>query len=151
MFKKIIFTGFFIFVFSQGVIFPEGECFVNPGVKLGYRFGDGFVFGMEVSFTWVSNRGIFGAVLAYDHCSNTNLTKYNFSVEWGGVAGIAAGPSLIVSDTSKSYGVTTTIYGGILIMPYINCDFNFKEKSRFETGSYIKIPIKTGGPSFKLQ
>lgn len=106
---------------------------------------------MEISFTWVSNRGIFGAVLAYDHCSNTNLTKYNFSVEWGGAAGIALGPSIILSDTAKSYGITATIYGGLLIIPYLNFDFNYKEKSKFETGSYIKIPIKTGGSGFRLQ
>ena len=128
----------------------EDNCFVNPGIKLGYRFGDGFVFGMEISFTWVSDHGVLGAVLAYDHCSKTNLRKYNFSVEWGGAAGIALGPSLIVSDSAKTYGITTTVYGGIIILPYFNFDFNFKEKFKLETGSYIKLPIKTGGADWKM-
>lgn len=148
---KSYFNKFFLFLFLIA-IFPLSSLFAQnnwicPGIKLGYRFDDGFVFGFEVSYVNNGNGGFFGGLLAYDYCPKTRLNKFNISVEGGSIIGVAIGPSFIMSDIGNSFGITSTVYTGYFLMPYINYDLNFTEKSNFEIGSYVKFygkvhPIK---------
>jgi len=143
--KYFFYIVFITFISFQTVL--AQETWICPGVKLGYRFDDGFVIGFEVSYVRWGNGGSFGWVLAYDYCSKTRLNKFNVSVEGGSIIGAAIGPSFIIADSANSFGITTTVYGGYVAMPYLNYDLNFKERSSFEIGSYVKFygkihPIK---------
>jgi len=149
MLKKIIFT-FIIILLVSSNSYTNDNSFINPGLKFGYRFDSGFVFGVELSVTWWGNQGMGGIVFAYDYCSKTNLKKLNFSVEGGTVAGFAIGPSILFSDTGRSFGITTTLYGGFIAIPYVSANFNFKENSDMEVGSYLKWPIWVGGSGIKM-
>lgn len=118
--KYFFYIVFITFISFQTVL--AQETWICPGVKLGYRFDDGFVIGFEVSYVRWGNGGSFGWVLAYDYCSKTRLNKFNVSVEGGSIIGAAIGPSFIIADSANSFGITTTVYGGYVAMPYLNYD-----------------------------
>lgn len=130
--------------------YTNDNSFVNPGIKLGYRFDSGFVFGVELSVTWWGNQGMGGVVFAYDYCSKTKTNKLNLSFEGGSVAGFAIGPSILFSERGRSFGITSTIYGGLILIPYMTANFNFKENSDMEVGSYIKWPFLVSGSGIKM-
>ena len=134
----------------------DDKVWLNPGLKLGYRFGEngGFVIGAELSIVWERNDSFTGLVLAFDYCNNTKTTRYNISAEtlpiFNAPIGVAFGPTLIVHDSLVHFGFTGTMYCGILIIPYFSATMMSKNNTDFELGSYAKFPILYKGSKYKL-
>jgi len=125
------------------------EIIVNPGVKLGYVFGDrgGFVFGAEVSWTRLSDPGIVTGVLAtIDICGDR--LRLHGGVE-GGIyfLGVDVGPSIVIDRGAFDIGVSIVPYGGFLVYPYYNYTATLGGSRFDEVGSYIKVPHRADGRS----
>jgi hypothetical protein len=118
------------------------QTYVNPGLKLGYRFGDagGFVAGFEVSIMIANNKGYYGFVVAAD--GTPKIWDYHFGVEYGvGFVGVCAGPVVTHRSDTTDYGFRVTPYAGIFLVPYYNYQFLFQSGGEHEIGSYIKLSI----------
>jgi hypothetical protein len=122
---------------------------INPGIKLGYEFGDngGFVFGVEISLVvekQSSDYYYYGFVLSTDKCRD--LKKYHIGVEGGrGLMGICIGPSFLSQKGEHDFGLTVTPYYGGLLIPYLSITTTVNSRFIGEIGSYVKIPIPAGG------
>jgi hypothetical protein len=118
------------------------QTYVNPGLKLGYRFGDagGFVAGFEVSVMVAREKGYLGFVVAAD--GTPKIWDYHFGVEYGvGYVGICAGPVVSRRSDTTDYGFRITPYAGIFLVPYYNYQYLLRSGSEHEVGSYIKFSI----------
>jgi hypothetical protein len=114
------------------------QTYVNPGLKLCYRFGDtgGFVAGFEVSIMVARESGYIGFVVAAD--GTPKIWDYPFGVECGvGYVGICAGPVVARRSDTTDYGFRVTPYAGIFLVPYYNYQYLFQSGSEHEIGSYI--------------
>ncbi|MCX6144983.1 MAG: hypothetical protein NTZ35_17400 [Ignavibacteriales bacterium] len=115
---------------------------INPGLKLGYRFGDagGFVAGFEVSIMVAHENRYVGFVVAAD--GTPKIWDCHFGVEYGvGYVGICAGPVVAHRSDTTAYGFRVTPYAGIFLVPYYNYQFLFQSGGEHEIGSYIKLSI----------
>ncbi len=133
-----------VFAFSA-----EAQTLVNPGIKLGYRFGDkgGFVAGFDLSIMFARENHYYGFVLATDG-TNKNI-DFHAGFEYGrGIAGICIGPVLRISPAPHLFGFRVTPYAGILLVPYYNYQFLAPSESEHEIGTYIKFTIPN--PSLRL-
>ncbi|MCX6134948.1 MAG: hypothetical protein NTU47_14140 [Ignavibacteriales bacterium] len=124
------------------------QTLINPGLKLGYRFGEGggFVGGFEISIMFWNEKGYYGFVLAGDGTSKT--LDYHFGVEYGiGYFGICVGPVVSHRSDTTTYGLRVTPYGGFILVPYYNYQFLVRSGSEHEVGTYFKltIPNSQGG------
>jgi len=124
--------------------------FVNPGVKLGYQFGQngGFVYGFEVSLTALHvGFPIVGFVWNVDFCRDN--TKVHFGAELSaGIIGINIGPSFYTTKNGSYTGLTIGLYTGLLLIPYYETSRFYGDTSSFSVnqfGGYLKAPIPMGG------
>ncbi|MDR3667574.1 MAG: hypothetical protein P4L35_12090 [Ignavibacteriaceae bacterium] len=120
------------------------DMYVNPGIKLGYMFGEngGFVIGFELSVTRYDNKtgSIWGLVLDLDE--TVKMTKLHLGVESStAFLGLDAGPAFIWQDNKGYWGFSFIPYGGVFLYPYYNFTFNFQNIYYHEIGSYIKFTI----------
>jgi hypothetical protein len=131
-------------------ISQDHRTFINPGVKLGYRFGEngGLAAGFEISATRWTPSGYLGLLLSVDHSGKTLRTHLGF--EGGrGLLGLAIGPTIAFRDKTLDYGFNVTPYAGFVIIPYYNFMFLRSFPSEHEVGSFIKFPIQVSGERFR--
>ena len=146
MFKILLSIFAFLILVNYNMQAKEGS-WLNPGVKFGYAFGNGggFVFGLELSMVWLNEDRFHGIVIAFERCDNAKLIKYHVAYETlpliNSPVGVSLGPSLTIIDDKKYPGFTSTLYGGVLIIPYLAFTFNLGTAPDFDLGSYIKLPI----------
>ncbi|NLT50434.1 MAG: hypothetical protein GXX85_05905 [Ignavibacteria bacterium] len=120
---------------------------VNPGIKLGYIFGEqgGFVFGVEMSFMHMFDQGpSAGIVLSADLLKGKQI--YHIGIQGSYIAGIDIGPSFYVTKDECTLGLGTTIYTGFIIMPYFTINSFPDKPKQIQLGSYLKLPIYFGEP-----
>ncbi len=131
---------------------------INPGIKLGYQFGNanGFLIGFEFSAVWENGDHSKGILIDVDYCEAANFFKLNLSVENHPFPfskfplGFSIGPSFILKDSKFYFGLTPiTYFMGLGFIPFIGSTFTFDFPPILELGSYIKIPIRVSGPEIK--
>jgi hypothetical protein len=127
----------------------QDAIFVNPGVKLGYTFGDrgGFTLGLEVSVTayWSSTR-ILGATLDYDYCGAAERHKFHLGAEGSVDAiGLDVGPTWVREKGRDDFGATITPYFGLIAFPYYSLTILRDSPPLHEAGVYGKLPLRVYG------
>lgn len=139
-----------IFVSLQNISIAQ-KTFINPGVKLGYQFGEngGFSLGFEISFTFLAKDGAIYGVL-FDLDKYQRRWHYHFGLEfWTHFAGVEIGPTFCGGNISD-WGFGTTVYSGAVLYPYYRYTFMNRNPNLNEIGTYIKFPILTSGGPFKM-
>lgn len=129
----------------------EFRTFVNPGIKLGYTFGDqrGFTIGLECSITrMVGGSFTYGGVAAVDFCRQ--LIRIHAGVQASKFIGIEWGPTFIRDGSESHFGHSLTPFLGFVAYPYYTMTFRGYSPTLHEVGSYLKAPIKVAGPDFNL-
>jgi hypothetical protein len=129
----------------------DGRTFINPGFKLGYRFGEngGLAGGIELSINRWSGYSYAGVLFSIDHSEKT--VSYHCAFEAGrGLIGVSIGPVIVRREQSIDYGLSVTPYAGLILIPYYRFTYLWHFPSEHEIGSYIKIPIQTVGERFSL-
>ena len=143
--KYLILIFFPLFFCSKNVFSIEPAIYLNPGVKLGYQFGEGggAVVGLELSITSLSlGYPIIGLVSNIDYCKGN--TKLHFGAEVSaGVLGIDIGPSFYYTDKGTFNALTFGAYSLSYIIPYYETTWIYKDTTTRITqiGSYIKAPL----------
>ena len=121
--------------------------FVNPGIKLGYTFGDqrGFTLGFECSITrMVGDRFSYGGVASVDFCRQLIRVHTGMQASWG--IGVEWGPTFIRDGSESQFGHSLTPFLGIVAYPYYTMTFRGESPTLYEVGSYVKVPIRVAGP-----
>lgn len=105
---------------------------------------------MELSLVWEGYKTFTEVVFAIDRRSAAKMDRFNILFERIGATdlpvGYAIGSTLIFAEGKKHWGMTTSMYGGVFLIPYLSTTFNFDDRADFELGSFIKIPILYSGP-----
>jgi len=139
-----------IMIFSK--VIAQDRWFINPGIKLGYAFGEngGFISGLEISVTNVpdARRPILGACVSIEQTNST--TFVHCALEASGLVGISLGPTIVVSEGDHRLGIGGTVFGGLVVMPYYRLTYIPNWSVLNEVGSFIKIPLKLSGPDINL-
>ena len=128
------------------------KAFVNPGVKVGYMFGEngGFVWGFEISVLIYNAKQdmLWGIVLDYDIVNN--MKRLHIGIEGTRAAiGLDIGPTFVWENDESYTGFSIIPFGGIIIIPYYNFTYLIHKGDFHEIGSYLKISI--GDYKFRLQ
>lgn len=127
----------------------QEHMFVNPGIKLGYVFGDagGFIFGIEVSVTKLNedNGVVIGGVFDWDIVTATGRQKLHLGVEGGwAFFGIDIGPTWVSEPSGERlFGITTTPYGGVGLAYFYYSTTIISGENINELGLYLKAPLHT--------
>lgn len=134
---KFLLLALIIFFLSTGIY---AQVFVNPGIKLGYAFGKegGFVFGWEISVTFLGDYMIWGIVADYDTIKDLNRFHLGIECSRAGI-GLDVGPSFAWENEKSYAGFSIIPYGGLLVYPYYNYSYFWKRGSIHEIGSYFKL------------
>jgi hypothetical protein len=108
---------------SLGLTQSDVAVFVNPGLKIGYTFGDigGFTYGAELTVTaGVKKEGgvsfFYGVVANLDFCRER--IKFHIGGQCSYVGGIEIGPSWIWKADSVHAGIGFSAFAGFLGYPY---------------------------------
>jgi hypothetical protein len=141
MVKKILLIALFI---GFSTSFAQHYYYVNPGIKLGYMFGEngGFVFGFELSITrFTENDGfIYGYVFDYD--ITKTVTRLHIGIEASRtLVGLDVGPTFAWIKGEGKMGLSIIPFGGILFYPYYNYTILFPNTTLQEIGSYLKFTL----------
>jgi hypothetical protein len=131
---------------------------VSPGVKVGWIFGKGLTYGVEVSTIRMdidpNNYTVdgptflklvtqtYGIVLNFDTDFSTQ-TRLRLGAEWvGPLIGIETGPALMFDGQGSHWGWGTTPWIGYdLFTYYTHTSFFDQTKSQEELGLYLKVPL----------
>nr|MDA3862510.1 hypothetical protein [Deltaproteobacteria bacterium] len=127
---------------------------INPGVKISYTFGEGLTWGFEISVvlmpeSWDDMKErpwAYGFVFSID--SNFDgLTKYHLGGELvGPFIGIESGPSYIKYNGKGIFGLSTSFWGGLWILPFYTYTNVFGSSQSFhELGSHFKLHLTPNG------
>lgn len=147
MIKKIL----FIFLFVGFNISFAQRLYINPGIKLGYMFGEkgGFVFGYELSFLMENTKRdmLWGFVIDYDKINN--MERLHLGIEAIRAVGLDIGPTFVWEDGKNYTGFSAIPFGGIILIPYYNFTYLYQKGTFHEIGSYVKISF--GDYGFRLQ
>jgi hypothetical protein len=132
-----------LFVLGFSDLFAQ-YTYINPGIKLGYMFGEngGFVYGFEISVTHYDEKSgpIWGCVLDWD--VTKELNKVHFGVEGSALfMGLDIGPTYAWRDDKHYYGFSIIPFAGAFLIPYYNYTYLGPNNSTHEIGSYIKLTI----------
>jgi len=141
-----------LWLFSSQHATSQGtSTYINPGIKLGYTFGEngGFTAGVEISYTWVNENLSFGIVTSADVCKK--LLKFHLGTEAStrGI-GVCVGPSLTKNNDTTDYGLTFTTFFGLVVIPYYSYTFRFIKDDVHELGSFLKFPIQVSGERLRF-
>jgi hypothetical protein len=127
---------------------------LSPGVKLGWTFGRGLTFGVEVSWIWApttvddwkEHPYATGVVVDLD-TNFKGLWKLHLGGELvGPFVGIEAGPSLVVDRGEWLLGLGITPWAGYDVIPYYSYTYVFGgERNLHEVGSYLKLVLDPDG------
>lgn len=136
-------------LFSQG-----NSVFLNPGIKLGYTYGEngGFTYGFELSVT--SNvlpdepTLCYGVVFDIDF--NKHWTKIHFGAEGNLITlGLDIGPTLLIQNGTTTLGFSIIPYCGALLYLYYNYSYFGKNMlAMSELGMYLKYHTPIIGEGF---
>ncbi len=144
--------------------FADAEWGWSPGIKLGWTFGQGLTYGLEVSFirlpnlTWDKNQSLldvaldmFGQVITETWGIVVNLDtnfrgmfKMRAGVEWCGPGlGLEAGPALVVTKEEGTHlGLGITPWIGYQVFGYYTFTWVFgRARNLHEIGAYLKAPL----------
>lgn len=129
----------------------DGRTFINPGFKLGYRFGQngGLTGGLEISITRWGQNAYTGALFSIDHSDRTIECHCAFEAG-SGFFGVSIGPIIALREQSVDYGFGLTPYVGFVLIPYYRFVYLQHSPSEHEVGSFLKIPIHAAGERFSL-
>jgi hypothetical protein len=119
------------------------QSYVNPGFKLGYRFGHdgGLIYGFEVSVVRWQHNSYRGIVAAFD--GTHQLLECHLGIEYGiGLIGICLGPVLSNRADETSIGFRVTPYAGVILVPYYNFQFLLPSSTQHEIGTYLKFSTR---------
>jgi hypothetical protein len=64
------------------------------------------------------------------------------------MAGVSIGPSLLLGEDWKGYGITGTLYSWYFVMPYYGYTYVFQQSDIHELGFYLKLPIPISGKRY---
>jgi hypothetical protein len=129
----------------------DGYVWINPGVKLGYTFGEGggFTYGGELSViiptgTEASTVLAAGPVLnlTWTHRGTFNGRLGAQIVSW--LWGIEAGPALVRDRSGRHFGFGVTPWVGAIVVPYWTYTVVAGSSNLNEWGLYGKLPLCTG-------
>ena len=140
--KRIILI--ILFLCSNG--FAQTSVFVNPGIKIGFAFGEKveFNFGYELSLVFFKESdpdyNKYGIVIDYDNIYEIKRLHIGFEYIRRFV-GIDIGPTLGWKGDNFIYGFSVIPFGGAILLPYYNFTYFNKESDIQEIGTYLKIPI----------
>ena len=135
--------------FNASVASAQISTYVNPGIKLGYAFGEngGFTFGYELSFVFIkggNDDSRFGIVIDYDWVKDTRRlhlgTEYMYRF-----FGIDVGPTVAWCSGSSKTGFSVIPFGGLMILPYYNFTYLDNETEYHEIGTYVKLALGNFG------
>ena len=134
---------------------PEHHYFLNPGVKLGYAFGEGggLVYGCELSFVITgrdSKHSSNGVTFNYDFIPNGHRLHVGYEY-LSPFAGFDIGPTMITTKTKNDFGFSIIPFAGILAIPYYNFTYVPSLGAVHEVGSLLKIPIQTDHYTYNWQ
>ncbi len=96
--------------FSETFAQINNRYFLNPGIKLGYTFGDhgGFTYGLEISYVQISGYNLAGLSVGpvfnidfFDGMTRIHLGVEGTLGQTAAGAGLFAGPTLILKDGKK--------------------------------------------------
>ncbi|MDB5032913.1 MAG: hypothetical protein JWQ98_154 [Chlorobi bacterium] len=130
----------------HGAVVSAQAIFVNPGVKLGYTFGDkgGFTVGGEISVTTLPvNASYFlGGLVGLDYCFGAHRTKAHLGLEAGALGvGVDVGPSWVSQVGKSDMGITISPFIGLVLYPYYSTTLMFHGDDIHELGLWGKWPI----------
>jgi len=142
-----------VLLIGLGTSFAQ-NVYVNPGIKLGYMFGEKgeFVFGFELSITSLDNKRdfIWGYVLDYD--MTKKIKRIHLGIEaYRMLLGLDVGPTFAWVEGERFLGFSLIPYGGALLYPFYNYTFLFPNTTFQEIGSYIKYTLPNTNRTFSLQ
>ncbi len=129
----------------------QNSVYVNPGIKVGYTFGDrgGLTFGLELSVTQYQSRGmLLGGVIDYDYTPASGMHKTHLGAEgsvWG--LGLDLGPTWVIGNGKSGLGATFTPFVGLVAYPYYSFTAMVGMENIHEAGAYLKPPIHVSGNS----
>jgi len=133
----------------------------SPGVKLGWTFGYGLTYGIEISFIhlpeldlhgniWDMTWQAFGQVITRTYGIVVNIDtdfkrmfKMRVGAEWvGPMIGLEAGPMFVKDRHGAHFGIGITPWIGYTLFGYYTftliCD---KSPNLHEIGLYLKAPL----------
>ena len=133
---------------SDDLLAQEGY-YLNPGIKFGHTFGEngGVTMGVEISYTKVGDGELYGILASIDYCREARRVRYHVGGEYFAVA---LGPTLIVENGVVDWGINVTPCFGVVVIPYFNYTYRFKETNLFEVGGFLKLPIHVAGREFSI-
>ena len=143
---------FLIILSSVAQAANDSYTFFNPGIKIGYTFGQngGFTYGIEISVVVFSHKVLeprSGFVFDYDRVGGMN--RLHFGVEYMfAVFGADFGPTVGWKDNVRMVGFSITPFAGALILPYYSFTYFNEQTLQHEVGSYFKGFVEVGGTHY---
>lgn len=151
---------FFLSFLVVSFLFPvlsaaQPDLFVSFGGKIGYAFGPsgGTIGGIEVSVTRWPDDGTTATGFCVSWEKGSSFTLIHAGLEMmHGVAGVSLGPSMVFRNDTRETGLTGTLWGGFLLLPYLRTTWlPASERSIPEYGTFVKFPHRlTDGKTFRL-
>ena len=122
----------------------EPYYFYNPGIRLGYQFGNngGFVYGLEFSIMkTIVDYPSFGGKVSIDFCKDN--TKLQLGAQVSHILGLYIGPTFYFSENKTNFGYSVGLYGTVVILPFYEYTKIFDENnfSISQTGVFLVLPV----------
>jgi hypothetical protein len=134
---------------------------VSPGIKLGWTFGYGLTFGIEVSIVRLPDLQVEGSILDATGSAIGQLITETYGIvinidtdfgdffkarvggEWvGPFIGLELGPSLIIDRNGTHLGLGVTPWAGYYLFGYYTFTWLFdSHPNHHELGLYLKSPL----------
>jgi len=138
-----------MFIGTNSLFAQNDRVWINPGLKLGYTFGEngGFTWGYELSITFQQETIIryvkvpycIGLVLDVDYCKN--ITKTHFGAEFASLGGLCVGPTWISEGGKTDLGFSIIAFTGVILYPAYTYTYRKEKQDIHEIGGYLKLPI----------
>ena len=132
--------------FGQSSKPVDTHYFLDPGIKIGYAFGEngGLFYGLELSYVITgpdSKHPSYGLTFSYDFLPTSH--RIHVGAEFlSPFAGIDIGPSLLLNESTNLYGLSLTTFAGIFILPHYQLSLLSDGVITHEVGSFVKVPIQ---------
>jgi hypothetical protein len=142
---------FLIYIFGLFFIcYPDNSKFINPGIKIGYEFGNqpGITFGLELSYVMMTSDFVFGRPVlgVTKNIKKNNFIPY-FELE-GGFSGLGVTYG-IEWDRSLQSRIRLFVGTGVYFS-YLIVFNNFNEINTSEFYGTLKYPIILKDNGFNL-
>ncbi|MFZ1979601.1 MAG: hypothetical protein WAV76_16730 [Bacteroidota bacterium] len=145
--RKALYSIVFVFLLIDLFILEECKAqpvwFISPGVKVGYVLGNngGFIYGFELSTTVVGNRNKYGVFISTEYFHSTSIVHFGIEVFPEVFYGLSIGPSFVTTNQVTKIGVSTTLFGGLFILPYYRFTYVSDSLCMHEVGTFLKLTI----------